>query len=278
MKLNLESNGVFTDHDPTKTELEIFRLCLSTFQDGSGQLKVKAGTLPGWRDYERTVGEITQGMCTEDKGIFDVLCNPPKSTVSVGLSCKMRKELARIKRDGRVTIELSNSSKEMWQALATDGITAVNYKANPGKVGNVLVSLVEEWHKAAATYQGQSIDVSKSRYLALLWDQKTGEYQLFKFLLELPDPSEIHWYFPESSGQSRLAGHLNGDDASGGRIFEWYGESGGQLKYYPHRKDALWESPVFTLESMPINVDFTLSGKAVAYFPSKWNQLEFAES
>lgn len=260
----------FVDHDPTDKEIETLRLFLSTFQDGSGQLRTLTGTLPGWRDFERAIAEFTGGICTEDKGIFDVLCPLPEANSVAGLSCKMRQELARIGRDGRVTIELSNSSKRMWMALDVLGISAANYKTHATRVGCALVELVSDWHQAAAIRRGQIVDRSKSSYISLLWNKKTGEYRIFRFPLMLPDPNDLEWYFPKSSRGT--AEHLNGDDAYGGRVFEWYGESGGQLKYYPHSKDALWTSPVFKLEKLHASGSATLAAKAAAYFLNRWSK------
>ena len=256
----------FAHRDPTEGELELFRLLLSTFQDGSGQLTVNSGTLPGWRDFERTIAEVTGGIAPENKGIFDVLvpdANPPAQYV--GLSGKMRKELSRIDRDRRVTIELSNSARKMWEALGDYGITALDYKGRAIEVGTILVNLVESWHRAASTYKGHAVDIARSSYLALMWHQSTVRYQLFKFPLVLPDPSELNWYFTTTG-----KGHLNGDDSSGGRVFEWYGESGGQLKYYPLSTGAAWKSPVFDLEQVPAEANKPLTEKAQAYYPELW--------
>ena len=258
----------FAHRDPTEGELEMFRLLLSTFQDGSGQLSVGSGTLPGWRDFERTIAEITGGIAPENKGIFDVLVpdvDPPKQYV--GLSGKMRKELRRIDRDGRVTIELSNSARKMWEALGEHGITTADYMQQAREVGLALVDLIRQWHFAASTYRSQPVDTAGSSYLALMWDARTGRYQLFKFPLSLPDPSDLDWYFTTTG-----KGHLNGDDSSGGRVFEWYGESGGQLKYYPLGSEATWKSPAFTLEQVPTEASRPLSEKAQAYFPELWRE------
>ena len=68
----------------------------------------------------------------------------------------------------------------------------------------------------------------------------------------------------------RSAGHLNGDDESGGRLFEWYSDSGGQLKYYPLAKEAQWESQKFRLEPLSEEARvFGLLTKAESYFPNK---------
>ena len=246
----------------------MFRLLLSTFQDGSGQLAVGSGTLPGWRDYERTIAEITGGVAPENKGIFDVLvpdADPPK--LYVGLSGKMRRELRRIDRDGRVTIELSNSARKMWEALGERGITTADYMLRAHEVGSALVNLVKQWHLSASTYRTRPVDIARSSYLALMWDKTTGRYQLFKFPLTLPDSSELNWYFTNTG-----KGHLNGDDSSGGRVFEWYGESGGQLKYYPLNSSATWKSPAFSLEQVPMEASKPLSEKAQAYFPELWRE------
>ena len=258
----------FAHRDPTEGELELFRLLLSTFQDWSGQLTLNSGTLPGWRDFERTIAEITGGIAPENKGIFDVLvpdASPPAQYV--GLSGKMRKELRRLDRDGRVTVELSNSARKMWEALGEHGITIADYMQWASEVGSALVHLVEQWHIAASTHKALPVDIARSSYLALMWDARTSRYQLFKFPLLLPNPSGLNWYFTTTG-----KGHLNGDDSSGGRVFEWYGESGGQLKYYPLSSSATWKSPVFSLERVSTQTRKPLSEKAQAYFPELWRE------
>ena len=252
----------FVDRNPTAGELELFRLVLSTFQDGSGQ--EGSGTLPGWRDLERTVAEMTGGTGTENKSVFDVLV-PGANGQLIGISCKMRGELARVERDGRVTIELSNSSGQMWSVLGKYQLTTANYKANAAAVGKALLELVETRHIAATPYRGQAIDLNRSFFLVLQWDKKTARYQLFKFGLSLPNPATLNWYFTTT-----YKGHLNGDDKDSGRVFEWYGESGGQLKYFPLAATALWKSPEFKLEPLPAAVAASLSLKAASYFPDLW--------
>lgn len=118
----------FVNRIPTKAEFEKFRLILSTYQDGSGMLAIENGhTLPGWRDFERTVATTFNGENQENKSIFDVLLNDPNRPVKYGISCKMRSELNRIQKDGRVTIELSNSVKKFADFLETKGIKKSEY-------------------------------------------------------------------------------------------------------------------------------------------------------
>src|SRR5271154_3461943 len=107
----------FVDRAPTLQEIERIRLILSTYQDGTGMLAAENGkTLPGWRDFERSVALALGGIASESKAVFDVvLARPDLATPKFGLSCKMRRELNRVERDGRVTIEVSNSSGEFWR-------------------------------------------------------------------------------------------------------------------------------------------------------------------
>lgn len=74
-----------------------------------------------------------------------------------------------------------------------------------------------------------------------------------------------------STGKERPGRRLRGQDNSG-TLFEWYGESGGQLKYYPLATSTLWESDVFQLEPMPKEdtAQYGVLAKARAYFPERW--------
>lgn len=98
----------FVDRDPTPDEIEKFRLALSTYQDGSGQLVQKGGRiLPGWRDFERVFAVCFGGKAQENKYVFDVLIPDPRQAgIYYGISCKMRRTLDDTYKSGRVTLEL----------------------------------------------------------------------------------------------------------------------------------------------------------------------------
>jgi hypothetical protein len=81
---------IFVDRKPTRNEFEKFRLIFSTYQDGSGMLARRGKTLPGWRDFERSVAYAFGGIATENKYIYDVLLLAQDKSY-VGVSCKMRK-------------------------------------------------------------------------------------------------------------------------------------------------------------------------------------------
>ncbi len=269
-----ENSVAFAYRPPNREELAKLRLLLSTFQDGTGMLAVPDGsTLPGWRDFERAVALTFGGVASENKSIMDVrLPDLSRTGVFFGISCKMRRELNRTRRVGRVTIELSNAASTFWKRLGADGITTDNYRDHAGQVGNSIINLVREWHTAASIESGGNIDLARSCYLTLMWNPD-GEYQLHQFGIHLPNPSRIRWYCPEitRAGISRPGNHIRGDDGDG-TVIEWYGQSGGQLKFYPAVRDARWKSDVFRLEPLPDDTPHGLVSKAESYYPHLWPQ------
>ena len=252
------------------SDVEKIRLILSTYQDGAGMLALTTGlTLPGWRDFERAVALALGGEAQESKYIFDVLLPIPDKKTKRGISCKMRRELNRLDRDGRVTIEISNSAGKFWNYLNLQGINQTNYKERSAEVGRALIHLIEKSYDTANLEYGGIVDLSTSYYLVLSWN-KQGWYQLHQFSLTIPNSDQINWYFPTINNTSEtIARRLNGDD-SAGTLFEWYGESGGQLKYYPLAKDAIWASERFQLEPLRENTEYGILGKVATYFPELW--------
>jgi hypothetical protein len=254
---------------------------LSTYQDGTGMIAPtkdlplpKGMTLPGWRDFERAVAAAFGGEAQESKYIFDVVVSDPaNSTVKYGISCKMRRELNRISSgDGRITMEVSNSAKQFWQHLHRKNMSEANYRNKPSEVGEGLIELVKTWHEAESHTSGGIIDLRKSSYLILSWNKKR-DYQLHQFPLELPQG--LHWYFPTKKTKQgeQPADRLCGADDTG-VIFEWYGTSGGQLKYYPLARTAIWISDIFRLEPLPSSdeIEYGIVAKAKTYFLTKWSQ------
>ncbi len=251
----------FVERAPTDIEIEKLRLILSTYQDGSGMLQRDGGlTLPGWRDFERSVAAAFSGKALESKWIYDVILGSSES-VQFGVSCKMRETLRNVERKGRVMIELSNASGEFWDSVKEQGITQENYHNYPEIVGAAIIEVVEGWYANANLGDGGLIDNTRSFFLSLQWESKTGRYQLFQYPVDLPDPGKLFW---EVVGR-----RLIGRDQKG-VLFEWYGLSGGQLKYYPLANLSDWQSDVFSLEPLPENVEYGLQRKAELYFSDIW--------
>lgn len=256
------------DRPPTEREVERLRLILSTYQDGIGMLQIDKGmTLPGWRDFERAVALAFNGEAQESKAIFDVLLpSEDRPHVSYGLSCKMRRELNKIKRTGRVSLELSNSAGQFWDYLRAKGIDQRNYRDRPLDVGVSMIEVVEGWHQAVSIERSGNVDLSRSSYLVLSWNL-ARHYQLHQFPLTMPTSRDLHWHFP-TNRRGESGRRLAGDDETG-TLFEWYGESGGQLKYYPLATNAIWASEIFQLEPLG-DIEYGILNKAASYFPEKW--------
>ena len=75
--------------------------------------------------------------------------------------------------------------------------------------------------------------------------------------------------------ESKVGRRLRGQDSLG-TLFEWYGESGGQLKYYPLAENVQWKSKIFHLEPLPIDwaKKHGILAKAKDYFSDVWESLQ----
>lgn len=267
--------------DGVKPSLRTFqklRLILSTYQDGSGQLRVSEDkTLPGWRDFERSVAIAFGGKAQESKSIFDVIvADQTNPGHYYGISCKMRGTLNETTLKGYVSLELSNSSKQFWDAINQYDLNQQTYRQQPVVVGKALLERVQHWHDLVSTLSSGNIVLSKSFFLTLSWN-KNGDYQLHQFKHSLPDYNDLVWSFPFKKQKGKLVpGKRIIGQRDGHTLVEWYGESGGQLKYYPLTKDAIWHSDLFKLETLPNHGDLqtVIIAKINSYFPSLWAQIQ----
>lgn len=270
----------FADRPPFPNEIERLRLVMSTFQDGSGQVvkKIPDISFPDGWDFEACISAVFGGkrLPKYDKSVFDVLIPyPAKGTDAYyGLSCKMRGELKKAYKrvgrgtNGRVTMELTNANRELWEAVKKHSVTDKNIGRgdNPAKAGSALLEKVGQWHDYAK--QKDHVMLAKSSYLVLLWQPIPLTFKLYQFSLNLPDPTELRWFRPKTKN-NRPGAHIKGVGKEG-TIFEWYFSSGGQLKYYPSADDARWQSDEFTLEPLSKGIQEGLLSKVEQYFPDQW--------
>jgi len=238
------------------------RLILSTFRDGGGQvvLKKTGASMPGFRDFERTVAAVCGGQTREDKGVFDVLILAGGGDLPFGISCKMSKTQPQL--HGASFMELTNSAKKFSDEFARLNLSWVH---NPAMAGNAFVELVSGWHTALQT----EIDVPRSRYLVLAHDSKWENFQLqcFPLSLKVANPViDVEWTVEGKRAPTSINGYVlhNGRRH---RLWQLYPNSGGQLKYYPPLSWAFWVSDPFTLEQPPAE---SLSERAQEYFPHLW--------
>lgn len=276
----------FVDRLPTDKEVEKLRLLLSTYQDGSGGIKVgskknkKISSLPNFRDFERCVATAFGGEATETKEIFDVILKADDKT-RYGISCKMKGDDAwknltdTPEKYGYIHIELSNAAGAFKDALSRQNITLDNYTnhSNPYQAGRAVINLVKKWHRLESKANGGSIDLSKSFFLSMIYDTSSTRCSLFLLPLKLPNPRFLEWYCPmkKKNGSEVKCNRIQGD-LSGFKVFDYYGNSGGQLKYYYLLSWPVLWSVSFTLEEIPSHLltKDSASRKAEIYFEEFW--------
>lgn len=253
-------------------QVEQIRLLMSTYQDGTGQLRVKNGTtLPNWRDFERSVATTFKGYAFENKGFLDVVISGQEinNTENIGISCKMRNTYRSYISSGNINLELSNAYNKFWAELHKNKIYNIgSVRLVPERAGKIIVDLYESWKHQAAKQGG--VNIEKSFYLTCLYDDKKGIYQLFALPFLLPEPTDLDWTVRESKDGNENRGTLIAKK-NNRLIIEWYGISGGQLKYYASNNEVIWKSEPFKLEPIPhIESGYGLIQKAKSYFPNKW--------
>ncbi|WP_150306585.1 hypothetical protein [Planctomonas psychrotolerans] len=205
-------------------------------------------TMPGWRDAERAVAAAFSGLAPEGKGVFDVLIPSGDSPLPYGLSIKT----SRITSEIYVLSELHNSAKKAHDRLNALGL---DWNEQAKEAGDALIHQVIEWHEE----ERRLVDVARSSYLHLVHDSTWTQWRILWFPLTLLEPNNLLW---ERAGQ-RITGYT----PDGYRLWEWYGQSGGQLKWYPKILDATWDSGYFLLEPAPPS---TLASKAQTLYADLW--------
>lgn len=266
MPANLRSGGLSED------EFQHLRLALSVFQDGSGweQFKSANGTLttyPGYRQFERVVADVFDGLAPQNKGIFDVLLPLPNSQKFFGISCKMKGELKQA--TGllqRVYIEMSNAAGRFMDEVKSQ--VGLDFLQKPFETGCVLLAVVQNWYENASTYYHKAIELEESSHLILLYD-KMQNYQLYQYPLSLPAPDNMVWSFRPNRNIGKESRALIAQ-ANDRIVLEWYLSSGGQMKYYPPVEQAIWKSHLFQLEPIPAEISTSIVDRAATYFSDLW--------
>lgn len=247
----------FRDRPLDAQELEALRLVLSTFRDGSGQNQTTSGSMPGFRDFERGLASIVGGIAAENKGVFDVV-----RTVAVGpgfgISCKMA-QFAPVGAQAAF-VELSNAAAKFRAHLLG---RQINWVTEPGLAGPALLELVTSWHQADAERLG--LDLSASRYAVLSRSSDWTTFQMSAYPLDLYTANpvgEIEW----ESTKTRIDGFVDVDGRRH-KLWQWYPNSGGQLKWWPPLAWADWVTSRFSLEEPPVVLP---TARARDYFPDLW--------
>jgi hypothetical protein len=270
---------MFATRNPTDKETNHIRALMSTFRDGSGNQSEPDGTTrASWREIERCIAEVVLGPASENKHIFDVIApdsiNP---SIFYGLSIKSKelgkKEFLNLSNTGKVYMEIANSPAKFWaDVTARHGYTERDFNQikYPEQIGNTILTSVQKWHlEGKQNFEfnrpGKILDLNNSRYVCVSYSKENDSddrlYQIHSFPLIYKDG--IKWEYKSN----RCLTGLDPDDQTES-LFDWYGSSGGQLKYYPRAMDALYKSDVFRMLKPPSKV--TLTDKAKLYFPREF--------
>ncbi len=246
----------YRDRPLNDRELEVLRLTLSSFRDGSGQVYRRASgeSMPGFRGYERSLAAVMGGSTPENRGVFDV--EVPTVGRPFGISRKMA--AMQSARAECSFMEMSIAAAQFRSHLLS---LQINWSTEPMLAGPAIIDLVSSWHAAAA----ESIDLLGSRYSVLAHDAPWRKFQVLCFSLDLKtaDPKgEIEWLHEGAS----LNGYMY-DGARRHRLWQCFVNSGGQLKYYPLLAWADWVTPEFELERPPL---VSPLDKAKSYFELLW--------
>ena len=270
---------MFATRGPTAAETKHIRALLSTFRDGSGnQSESDGSTRPSWREIERCVAEVVLGPASEDKHIFDVIAPDPAIPKTMyGLSIKSKqlshKKFLELPTTGRVYMEVANSPAKFWGDIATmHGHTEreFNQMQHPKALGDCVLASVRNWHKEGKVrYErlnpGKTLNLDNSRYVCVSYsdelDPNERMWQIHSF--DLDYQTGIEWKY---KSDRCLTGYDPAHPTEA--LFDWYGSSGGQLKYYPRATAALYSSSVFKLLPPPERI--TLTDKAKVYFPDQF--------
>ena len=159
-------------------------------------------------------------------------------------------------------MELCNSPAKLWEPLKEQGINeqAFSDRAYANKIGNSILETIHSWYVNSGI---EGIALDDSVHITVSYEklaQGANRYQLHAFRLGFPD--DVIWRY---KSDRCLSGYdpLHPDEV----LFDWYGLSGGQVKYYPRAANALYSSTQFALEQVPTQ---TIYDKARALWSSSF--------
>ncbi|ENJ1769919.1 hypothetical protein AB0539_004149 [Vibrio parahaemolyticus] len=254
----------FITRPASGNELTKLKYYMSTYTDGSGYEKNPDGTTrPGWRDFERIVAELLGGRAPEGKGIFDIIVNADElGFIKYGVSVKSKgfskNKFQGLMGSGRVYMELCNSPAKLWEPLKELGINEQDFTAQQyaDQIGSSILSTIHSWYLHSGI---EGIVLDNSIHMTVSYgpnEQGDMHYQVHTFPLDFPEG--IIWRY-------KSAKCLSGYDPEypDEVLFDWYGLSGGQVKYYPRASKALYSSHQFALEQAQV---LSIAEKAQNYW------------
>lgn len=253
----------FLSANPSADQLRALVKYLSTFRDGSGNIREddpEKSTRADSRQIERCLAELFGVRPPESKSYYDfaVEINQGGGVVISAASVKS-KELEKLRdfRDPRTRktlrayLEISNASAKDWKLCREMGLSEDDFRQHrhPDKFGAVILQRQsDERALAEAKIQQQRkhaahrvVDANASVFLSVMYSHMDKDYQRDYLVSSYPIvlPSPVSWEFRSKA--------LVGLDRHGGVLYEWYALSGSQFKYYPLVIDRKYGSKLFQL-------------------------------
>lgn len=253
----------FLSANPSADQLRALVKYLSTFRDGSGNIREndpEKSTRADSRQIERCLAELFGVKPPESKSYYDFAVEINKGGgVVISAASVKSKELEKLRdfRDPRTRktlrayLEISNASAKDWKLCREMGLSEDDFRQHrhPGQFGAVILQRQsEERALAEAKIQQQRkhaahrvVDANASVFLSVMYSHMDKDYQRDYLVSSYPIvlPSPVSWEFRSKA--------LVGLDRHGGVLYEWYALSGSQFKYYPLVIDRKHGSKLFQL-------------------------------
>jgi hypothetical protein len=260
---NLSMTQPFLSSNPTADQLRALVKYLSTFRDGSGNIREddpEKSTRADSRQIERCLGELFGVRPPESKSYYDFAVEINKGGgVVISAASVKSKEIDSLRdfRDSkarkklRAYLEIANANAKDWKLCREMGLTEDHFREHKhaSRFGAaILQRQSDERAVAEAKIQQQRkhaahrvVDANASVFLSVMYSRMDKHYQREYLVSSYPIvlPSPVRWEFRGKA--------LVGFDKHDGVLYEWYALSGSQFKYYPLVIDRKYGSDLFQL-------------------------------
>lgn len=261
--LNSPMTQPFLSANPTADQLRALVKYLSTFRDGSGNIREDdpdKSTRADSRQIERCLAELFGVKPPESKSYYDFAVEINKGGgVVISAASVKSKELEKLRdyRDPkarktlRAYLEIANASAKDWKLCREMGLSEEDFRQHKHAAdfgAAILQRQSDERAIAEAKIQQQRkhsahrvVDANASVFLSVMYSPMDKDFQRDYLVSSYPIvlPSPVSWDFRSKA--------LVGLDKRGGVLYEWYALSGSQFKYYPLITDRKYGSGLFQL-------------------------------
>lgn len=251
----------FFSANPTSDQLRALTKYLSTFRDGSGNIRENNGTTRAdSRQIERCFAELFGVRPPESKSYYDFVVEVNKGGgVVVSAASVKSKEMENLRdfkkpasrKTMRAYLEIANANAKDWKLCQTLGLTEEDFRKHrhAAKFGAAILqrqaderTLAEKKiERLRKNHSVRTVDASASVFLSVMYSPMDSngqrDYLVSSYPIILPPPAK--WVFRSKA--------LVGLDAAGGVLYEWYALSGSQFKYYPLISQRTYGSQLFQL-------------------------------